>query len=273
MPAVTKDPQLLLVPVDGQVVVSPYIRTIPPAAFDALGTALQRQGAVESGAVGVTRQGQWLMQQPDGAMSPRRRAAGARLGHPPGTFRTMIRTHGQAVYGFASQACTQFVQQLPAGGVHVGLTGEQVSLARGKLLQIPADQCQCLDPAGQDHLLQTLPQQPAPVFGIAGRRAEFKGYRERAAILLMTVGEEGASEVFKYLTPKEVQKVGESMAKLSTVSRERIEDIIKKFHAAREDNISLVRDTDDYVTQVLRKGKWVRGASSASTAQGIWGAK
>ena len=76
---------------------------------------------------------------------------------------------------------------------------------------------------------------------------------ERAAILLMTVGEEGASEVFKYLTPKEVQKVGESMAKLSTVSRERIEDIIKKFHAAREDNISLVRDTDEYVTQVLRK--------------------
>jgi len=76
---------------------------------------------------------------------------------------------------------------------------------------------------------------------------------ERAAILLMTVGEEGASEVFKYLTPKEVQKVGESMAKLSTVSRERIEDIIKSFHAAREDNISLVRDTDEYVTQVLRK--------------------
>ena len=76
---------------------------------------------------------------------------------------------------------------------------------------------------------------------------------ERAAILLMSVGEEGAAEVFKYLTPKEVQKVGESMARLSTVSRERMEDIVKRFHAAREDNISLVKDTDEYVSQVLRK--------------------
>jgi flagellar motor switch protein FliG len=76
---------------------------------------------------------------------------------------------------------------------------------------------------------------------------------DRAAILLMTVGEEGAAEVFKYLTPKEVQKVGESMAKLSTVPRERIEDIVKRFHTEREGNVSLVRDTDEYVTQVLRK--------------------
>ena len=76
---------------------------------------------------------------------------------------------------------------------------------------------------------------------------------ERAAILLMSVGEEGAAEVFKYLTPKEVQKVGEQMAKLSTVSRERMDDIVKRFHAARQDNISLVKDTDEYVSQVLRK--------------------
>jgi flagellar motor switch protein FliG len=76
---------------------------------------------------------------------------------------------------------------------------------------------------------------------------------ERAAILLMTVGEEGAAEVFKYLTPKEVQKVGETMARISTVSRDRIEDVVKRFHESREGNISLVRDTDEYVTQVLKK--------------------
>src|SRR5271165_5895515 len=76
---------------------------------------------------------------------------------------------------------------------------------------------------------------------------------ERAAILLMTCGEEGAAEVFKYLTPKEVQKVGEVMARLNTVPRDRIEDIVKKFHEAREGNVSLVRDTDEYVTQVLKK--------------------
>jgi len=76
---------------------------------------------------------------------------------------------------------------------------------------------------------------------------------ESAAILLMTVGEEGAAEVFKYLTPKEVQKVGESMAKLNTVSRERIDGIIRRFHETREGQFSLVKDTDEYVSQVLRK--------------------
>jgi len=76
---------------------------------------------------------------------------------------------------------------------------------------------------------------------------------ENAAILLMSVGEEGAAEVFKYLTPKEVQKVGETMARMSSVPRERIEAIIKRFHEEREGNVSLVRDTDEYVTQVLRK--------------------
>ncbi len=76
---------------------------------------------------------------------------------------------------------------------------------------------------------------------------------ERAAILLMSVGEEGAAEVFKYLTPKEVQKVGESMAKMRTVSRDRVDEAIKRFHETREGNYSLVRDTDEYVSQVLRK--------------------
>ena len=76
---------------------------------------------------------------------------------------------------------------------------------------------------------------------------------ERAAILLMSVGEEGAAEVFKYLTPKEVQKVGESMAKMHTVSRDRVDQAIKRFHETREGNYSLVRDTDEYVSQVLRK--------------------
>ncbi len=76
---------------------------------------------------------------------------------------------------------------------------------------------------------------------------------ERAAILLMTVGEEGAAEVFKHLSPKEVQKVGETMARLRTVSRERIDETVRRFHETREGNVSLVRDTDEYVSQVLRK--------------------
>ena len=43
------------------------------------------------------------------------------------------------------------------------------------------------------------------------------------------------------------------MARLSTVSRERMDDIIKRFHSARQDNISLVEAPTEYVSQVLRK--------------------
>src|SRR5271169_4047377 len=76
---------------------------------------------------------------------------------------------------------------------------------------------------------------------------------EHAAILLMAVGAEEAAEVFKYLSPKEVQKLGETMARLRTVSREKIEDVVGRFHATKDNQYSLVRDTDAFVSQVLRK--------------------
>jgi len=76
---------------------------------------------------------------------------------------------------------------------------------------------------------------------------------ENAAILLMAVGEEEAAEVFKYLSPKEVQKLGETMARLRTVSRDKIVDVVARFHATKENQYSLVRDTDAFVSQVLKK--------------------
>jgi flagellar motor switch protein FliG len=76
---------------------------------------------------------------------------------------------------------------------------------------------------------------------------------EQAAILLMTVGEEQAAEVFKYLSPKEVQKLGETMARLKTVPRERVNDVIGKFNKAKDEQYSLVGDTDAFISQVLKR--------------------
>mgnify|MGYP003524606991 CR=1 FL=1 len=42
---------------------------------------------------------------------------------------------------------------------------------------------------------------------------------EDAAILLMSLGEEEAAEVFKHLAPKEVQRLGETIAKMKAVPR------------------------------------------------------
>lgn len=76
---------------------------------------------------------------------------------------------------------------------------------------------------------------------------------EDAAILLMSLGEEEASEVFKHLAPKEVQRLGETIARMKAVSRDRVESVLDNFEdiAAREH--MLVADSNEYVKAVLRK--------------------
>ncbi len=76
---------------------------------------------------------------------------------------------------------------------------------------------------------------------------------ENAAILLMTVGEEQAAEIFKFLSPKEVQRLGETMARLKTVPREKVEGVIAGFHRTKDEQFSLVGDTDAFVSQVLKR--------------------
>lgn len=76
---------------------------------------------------------------------------------------------------------------------------------------------------------------------------------EDAAILLMSLGEEEASEVFKHLQPKEVQRLGETIAKLKVIPRERVESVLNRFDAVAETQSMLVNDTDEYVRNVLRK--------------------
>ncbi len=76
---------------------------------------------------------------------------------------------------------------------------------------------------------------------------------EDAAILLMSMGEEEAAEVFRQLEPKEVQMLGETMAKLKTVQRDRIDTVLDRFSKESAELGVLVADTDEYVKAVLRK--------------------
>ncbi len=76
---------------------------------------------------------------------------------------------------------------------------------------------------------------------------------EDAAILLMSIGEQEASEVFKHLAPKEVQKLGETIAKLKVIPRVRVEEVLDRFEKVAGTQSMLVQDTDEYVRQVLRR--------------------
>ena len=74
-----------------------------------------------------------------------------------------------------------------------------------------------------------------------------------AAILLMSLGEEEAAEVFRHLSPKEVQKLGETIAKTRAVSKERVDEVLGKFTGAAAAQSLLVSDTGNYVRAVLKR--------------------
>ena len=76
---------------------------------------------------------------------------------------------------------------------------------------------------------------------------------ERAAILLLSIGEEDAAEVMKHLGPREVQKLGATMAKLSSVTRDQVESVLHKFCELAESQTSLGLEAEDYIRSVLVK--------------------
>ena len=76
---------------------------------------------------------------------------------------------------------------------------------------------------------------------------------EDAAILLISMGEEEAAEVFHHLTPKEAQKLGEKMARTKTIQRDRYERVLLRFEEQVHDAGLLELDTDEYVRRVMRR--------------------
>lgn len=76
---------------------------------------------------------------------------------------------------------------------------------------------------------------------------------EKAAILLISLGEEQASEVLKHLGPREVQKLGHAMAALKSVPRTRVETVLDDFNKSAGESAAVHVDTDAYIRTVLTK--------------------
>jgi flagellar motor switch protein FliG len=74
-----------------------------------------------------------------------------------------------------------------------------------------------------------------------------------SAILLMSLGEDEAAQVFKYLAPKEVQKIGQAMAKLNGITRDKIDQVLGKFHDMAQRETSIGMDADSYIRTVLTR--------------------
>jgi flagellar motor switch protein FliG len=74
---------------------------------------------------------------------------------------------------------------------------------------------------------------------------------ERAAILLLTLGEQEAAQVLKHMGAKEVQRIGSAMSKLANVSREEVHTVITQFSESVESETSVGVGTDEFLRKVL----------------------
>ena len=76
---------------------------------------------------------------------------------------------------------------------------------------------------------------------------------QRAAVLMLLLGEQQASEIIKFLNPKEVQALGGAMVTVSDVSQEAVNVILDDFVATIKKQSSLGLGTTDYVEKVFKR--------------------
>ena len=99
---------------------------------------------------------------------------------------------------------------------------------------------------------------------------------QRAAILLMSLGEQDAANVLRQLDAREVQKLGVAMAELKEVSRDQMSTVLDKFIGVADARAGVASGSQDYVRRVLTQAVGKQKAellldrvSSGKTGQGI----
>jgi flagellar motor switch protein FliG len=74
---------------------------------------------------------------------------------------------------------------------------------------------------------------------------------ERAAILLLTLGEQEAAQILRHMGAKDVQRVGVAMTRMQAVSRTDVERVLSEFTANVESQTSVGVGTDEFVRKAL----------------------
>jgi len=76
------------------------------------------------------------------------------------------------------------------------------------------------------------------------------GLRE-AATLLLSLGEEPAAEVLKYLSAKDVQRIGSAMSTIGPLSKAEVGQTVERFLENADEQASVGIGTDDYIRSML----------------------
>src|SRR6202167_3192268 len=99
---------------------------------------------------------------------------------------------------------------------------------------------------------------------------------QRAAILLLSLGEQEAANVLEQLDAREVQKLGIAMAELKEISREQMSSVLDNFIGVADGRANIASGSPDFVRRVLTQAVGKQKAdtlldrvSSGQSGQGI----
>ncbi|MFZ9677861.1 MAG: flagellar motor switch protein FliG [Quisquiliibacterium sp.] len=76
---------------------------------------------------------------------------------------------------------------------------------------------------------------------------------QRAAVLMLLLGEQQAAEIIRYLNPREVQALGGAMVSVADLSQEAVNVVLDDFVTTLKKQTSLGLGTGDYVEKVLKR--------------------
>ena len=76
---------------------------------------------------------------------------------------------------------------------------------------------------------------------------------QRAAVLMLLLGEQQAAEILRFLSPREVQALGGAMMSVADLSQEAVNVVLDEFVAMLKKQTSLGLGTGDYVEKVFRR--------------------
>jgi len=76
---------------------------------------------------------------------------------------------------------------------------------------------------------------------------------QRAAVLMLLLGEQQAADIIRFLNPKEVQALGAAMIEVADLSQEAVNTVLDDFVATIKKQTSLGLGTSDYVEKVFKR--------------------
>ena len=76
---------------------------------------------------------------------------------------------------------------------------------------------------------------------------------QKAAILMLALGQNEAAEVLKFLTPSEVEKLGTAMSSMKNVTTEELNEVLVEFKQESQIHTSYGIDSEEYIRHVLTK--------------------